>query len=81
MEPRILVHTSETGDKVYTVRCGGCRFMTTENIREICEIADKYCDGYVRFTTRNNIEFLVDSLEKVEALKKDLLSRKHVTGS
>ncbi|MCL6447933.1 MAG: dissimilatory-type sulfite reductase subunit beta [Armatimonadetes bacterium] len=81
LEPGILVHVSETGDKVYTVRCGGCRFMTAENIREICDIADKYCDGYVRFTTRNNIEFLVDSLEKVEALKKDLLSRKHVSGS
>ncbi len=55
--------------------------MTVEHIREICEIADKYCDGYVRFTTRNNIEFLVDSLDKVEALKKDLMSRKHVSGS
>jgi len=81
LEPGIIVHVSETGDKVFTVRCGGCRFMTAENIREICEIADKHCDGYVRFTTRNNIEFLVDSLEKVEALKKDLLSRKHVSGS
>jgi len=55
--------------------------MTVEHVREICEIADKYCDGYVRFTTRNNIEFIVDSWEKVEALKKDLLSRKHVSGS
>ncbi len=35
----------------------------------------------VRFTTRNNIEFMVDSQDKVEALKKDLMSRKHVSGS
>ncbi len=81
LEPGVLVHVSETGEKVYTVRCGGARFMTTEHVREICEIADKHCDGYVRWTTRNNIEFMVDSLEKVEALKKDLQSRKHVSGS
>lgn len=81
LEPGVLVHVSETGEKVYTVRCGGARFMTTEHVREICEIADKYCDGYVRWTTRNNIEFMVDSLEKLEALKKDLQSRKHVSGS
>ncbi len=81
LEPGVLVHVSETGEKVYTVRVGGCRFMTVEHVREICEIADKHCDGYVRFTTRNNIEFMVDSPEKVEALKKDLMSRKHVSGS
>ncbi len=81
LESGVLVHVSETGDKVYTIRCGGCRFMTVQNIREICEIADKHCDGYVRFTTRNNIEFMVDTPEKMEALKKDLMSRKHVSGS
>ncbi|SHI69898.1 dissimilatory-type sulfite reductase subunit beta [Desulfofundulus thermosubterraneus] len=81
VEPGVLVHVSETGDKVYTVRCGSPRLMTAQHIREICDIADKYCDGYVRFTTRNNIEFIVDSLEKVEALKKDLWSRKFVSGS
>ncbi len=81
LEPGVLVHVSESGDKAFTVRAGGCRFMTVEHVREICDIADKHCDGYVRFTTRNNIEFIVDSLDKVEALKKDLNSRKHVSGS
>ena len=46
--------------------------MSVTHIREICEIADKHCDGHLRFTTRNNIEFMVDSKEKVEPLKKDL---------
>jgi sulfite reductase beta subunit len=55
--------------------------MTVQHVREICDIADKYCDGYVRFTTRNNIEFMVDSVEKLEALKKDLQSRKFAGGS
>ncbi|RLB10788.1 MAG: dissimilatory-type sulfite reductase subunit beta [Deltaproteobacteria bacterium] len=81
LEPGILVHVSETGDKVYTVRCGAPRLMSAEHIREICDIADKHCDGYVRWTTRNNIEFMVDSAEKLEALKKDIQSRKHVSGS
>lgn len=81
LEPGVLVHVSETGEKVYTVRAGGMRIMSSAFVREICDIADKHCDGYVRFTTRNNIEFLVDSLEKVEPLKKELESRKFFSGS
>lgn len=81
LEPGILMHVSETGDKVYTVRCGGARIMTVEHIREICDIADKYTNGYVRWTTRNNIEFIVDSEQKAKELKKELDSRKHVAGS
>jgi sulfite reductase beta subunit len=80
LEPGILVHVSETGDKVFTVRVGGARLMSVEHIREICEIADKHCDGYLRFTTRNNVEFMVDSQDKVAPLKQDLLSRKQAGG-
>jgi sulfite reductase beta subunit len=54
--------------------------MSISHIREICEIADKHCNGYLRFTTRNNIEFLVDSKDKIAPLKKDLLSRKQPGG-
>ncbi len=81
LEPGILVHVAESGAKVYTVRCGAARFVTVQHVREICEIADKYCKGFVRFTTRNNIEFMVDNAEDLEALKKDLESRKHPGGS
>ena len=81
LEPGVLVHVSETGDEVYTIRVGGARLMSVTHIREICEIADKHCDGYLRFTTRNNIEFMVDSKEKVEPLKQDLASRKFDGGS
>jgi len=80
LEPGVLVHVSETGDEVYTVRAGGARLMSCEHIREICDIADKHCDGYVRFTTRNNIEFMVDSKDKVAPLKEDLMSRKQEGG-
>ena len=81
LEPGILVHYSENGGRVYTIRCGGARFMTVQHVREICDIADKHCDGYVRFTTRNNIEFMVDAPEKIEPLRKDLESRKFIGGS
>ena len=81
LEPGVLVHVAESGDEVYTIRVGGARLMSVTHIREICEIADKHCDGHVRWTTRNNIEFMVDSKDKVEPLKKDLLSRKFQGGS
>ncbi len=81
LKPGVLVHVSETGDEVYTVRVGGARLMSITHIREICEIADKHCDGHLRFTTRNNIEFMVDSKDKVEPLIQDLESRKFDGGS
>jgi len=81
LEPGILVHVAESGDEIFTVRCGGARLMTVTHIREICDIADKYCDGHVRFTTRNNIEFLLTSKDKVAALKADLAQRKFDGGS
>ncbi|MBW1650555.1 MAG: dissimilatory-type sulfite reductase subunit beta [Deltaproteobacteria bacterium] len=81
LEPGVLVHVSETGDKVFTVRCGGARLMSVTHIREICDIADKYCGGHLRFTTRNNVEFMADSLDKANALKADLESRKFAGGS
>ena len=81
LRPGVLVHVSETGDEVFTVRVGGARLMSTTHIREICEIAEKHCDGYLRFTTRNNVEFMTDSKDKVDALVADLESRKFDGGS
>ena len=81
LQPGVLVHVSETGDEVYTVRCGGARIMSVTHIREICEIADKYCNGYLRFTTRNNIEFMLDDKSKLQPLIDDLESRKFAGGS
>ena len=80
IEPGIVVHVAESGDELYAIRCGGCRLMSVSHIREIMEIADKYGDGYVRWTTRNNVEFMVDSKDKAMALKDDLLSRKQPGG-
>ncbi len=80
LEPGVLLHVAENGDRVYTVRVGSARTMSITHIREICDIADKYCGGYVRFTTRNNIEFMCTDEETMKALKEDLNSRKFALG-
>jgi sulfite reductase beta subunit len=81
LEPGVLVHVSETGDKVFTVRVGGVRLMSVDFIREACDVADKHCGGFFRFTTRNNLEFMVDDQAKVKPLLDDLKSRKWPAGS
>ena len=75
LEPGVLVHVAENGDKVYTVRCGSARLLTINRVRLYCDVADKCCGGFLRFTTRNNVEFMVDSKEKLDALKAEL--KKH----
>lgn len=81
LEPGVLMHVANSGDVVYTVRCGCARLITVSLIREICEIAKKYCEGHVRWTTRNNIEFMLTDKAKIADLKADLESRKFAGGS
>jgi sulfite reductase beta subunit len=81
LRPGVLVHVAESGDEIYTVRCGGARLMSTSHIREICDIADKYCGGYVRWTTRNNVEFLVSDKSKLQPMIDDVGARKFAGGS
>jgi sulfite reductase beta subunit len=80
-EPGILMHKAESGDEVYTVRCGGARLMSVGHIREICAIADKFCGGHLRFTTRNNIEFMVGTFAEAKSLKEYLNAQKFESGS
>ncbi|MDR0477004.1 MAG: dissimilatory-type sulfite reductase subunit beta [Desulfobulbaceae bacterium] len=75
LQPGVLMHKSETGAEVYTVRVGCARLVTVNYIREVCDIADKHCDGFLRFTTRNNIEFMVDKKDKIQPLLADLKAR------
>ena len=69
LEPGVLVHVSESGAKVYSVRGGSGRLVTTDFIKDVCGIADKFCDGFLRFTSRNNIEFLLTDKGKIAGLK------------
>ena len=73
--PGVLLHVSETGAECYTVRVASARLVSIEYIRELCDIADKHCDGFLRFTTRNNVEFMTDSKGKCDALIADLNSK------
>ncbi len=68
VKPGVLKHVAESGDVLYTVRVGSPRLLSIDTIRDICDIADKYCDGYLRFTSRNNIEFLLTDESKIDAL-------------
>ncbi len=75
LEPGVLMHVSESGAEVYSVRIGSPRLISTAYIGEVCDLADKYCGGYLRWTTRNNIEFLVSDKSKLQPLLADLRSR------
>jgi hypothetical protein len=66
--PGVLVHVSQSGDKIWTVRAGTQRILDVFTLRKLCEIGDKYGEGYVRFTIRSNIEYMVADEAKVEPL-------------
>ncbi|NLU47207.1 MAG: dissimilatory-type sulfite reductase subunit beta [Syntrophomonadaceae bacterium] len=68
VRPGVLKHVAESGDELYTIRVGSPRLVSVDFIRNICDIADKYCKGYLRFTSRNNIEVLTDDAANVEPI-------------
>ncbi len=78
--PGVLVHVSESGEELYSVRAGSPRLLSTDTIREICEIADAYCEGYLRFTSRHNIESLLSDKSKLEPLLAELQKRNYPVG-
>ncbi|MFN3781749.1 MAG: sulfite reductase, dissimilatory-type beta subunit, partial [Candidatus Kapaibacteriota bacterium] len=42
--PGVIVHTSDTGAKLYTVRAASPRLLSTAKIRKFAELAEKYYD-------------------------------------
>jgi len=72
LAPGILCHVAESGEKLYTVRAGSPRLLSVHTIRFFADMADKYCGGYLRFTSRNNVEFLLADPANIEPLKEDL---------
>jgi len=80
LSPGLMVHVASSGDKLWTIRAATPRLLSTDTIREICDIADKYCNGYLRFTTRHNVEFLVDDESKVQPLMDELKERGFLIG-
>ncbi|MEG1168454.1 MAG: sulfite reductase, dissimilatory-type beta subunit, partial [Gordonibacter sp.] len=77
--PGVLKHVGPAGT-LYSVRVGTPRLLAVDSIRELCGVADKYCDGYLRFTSRNNIEFLVSDEANVEPLVDECNERGYPVG-
>lgn len=70
--PGVLKHVSEDGVALYSIRIGSPRLVSIDFVRDLCDLADTYCDGYLRFTSRNNVEFLVSDPHKLEPLIAEL---------
>jgi len=80
LKPGVMVHVAESGDKLYSVRVGSPRLLSVQKIRMYADLADKYCDGYLRFTSRHNVEFLLTKQENIEPLIKDIKALGHPVG-
>ncbi len=80
LNPGVMVHVAESGDKLWTVRAGSPRLLGVKRIREFADLADKYCGGHLRFTSRNNVEFLLTDDSKIPDLIADLKKLGHPVG-
>jgi sulfite reductase beta subunit len=69
LAPGVLCHIAESGDRIYSVRAASPRILSIQTLRMFADLADKYCGGYLRFTSRNNVEFLLDNPANIEPLK------------
>jgi len=67
-KPGVLMHVGESGDKLYSVRAATPRLASIETLRLFADIADEFSGGYMRWTSRNNVEFLVTEASKVDPL-------------
>jgi dissimilatory sulfite reductase beta subunit len=66
--PGVLLHVAKNGDKVWTVRVGTQRILDVFTLRKLCDIGDTHGEGYVHFTIRSNIEYMVTDEAKVQPL-------------
>lgn len=80
IRPGVLLHVAESGDELYSVRIGSPRLVSIQFIRDLCDLADKYCNGHLRFTSRHNVEFLVSDKAKLEPLIDELNASGYVIG-
>ena len=80
LKPGVMVHVSESDDKLFTVRAASPRLLGITSIRKFADIADKYSDGYLRFTSRNNVEFLLTDKSKIDPLVAELKVEGHPVG-
>ena len=67
-QPGVLMHVSESGAKLFSVRAATPRLLSIETLRLFAALADEFCGGHLRFTSRNNVEFLASDESKVAPL-------------
>ena len=72
VRPGVLRHVSESGEEVYSVRAGSPRLVSIDFISDLCDVADRHCDGHLRFTCRHNVEFMTPDRSKVDPIISDL---------
>ena len=80
LKPGVMVHVGESGDKLFTVRAASPRLLSIKKIRQFADLADKYCGGHLRFTSRNNVEFLTTDQANIDPLISDLKAMGHPVG-
>jgi sulfite reductase beta subunit len=80
LKPGVMVHEAESGDKLYTVRAGSPRLVSIYKLRKFADLADKYCGGHLRFTSRHNAEFLLTDPKFIDPLIADLKAIGHPVG-
>ncbi|MEE8351722.1 MAG: dissimilatory-type sulfite reductase subunit beta [Rhodospirillales bacterium] len=66
--PGVLRHVTNDGVEIWTVKAGTQRQMDVYTIRKLCDIADEFAEGHVRFTTRSNLEYMVSKEDMVAPL-------------
>jgi sulfite reductase beta subunit len=79
-KPGVLLHVSESGAKLWSVRAATCRLASIETLRLFADLADEFSGGFLRWTSRNNVEFLVTDESKIEPLIKRLTEEGYPVG-
>ena len=80
LKPGVMVHVGESGDKLFTVRAASPRILSIKTLRNFADLADKYCGGHLRFTSRNNVEFLLTDEANIDPLIGDLKEMNYPVG-
>ena len=68
--PGVLHHVSKNDEHIWTVKAATARQLDVFTMRTLCDIADEFSGGNIRFTMRGNVEFMVTDESQVEPLIK-----------
>lgn len=74
--PGVLRHVAESGEECYTIRAGmpSNARVSTELARIICNLADRYTEGYLRITRRHSLELVGVKPEEIDEVIQKLVA-------